>query len=181
MKRRYKNGLIYSIGIILNLIPVILWGNLFNVCCILILLYFWGSSIFSYRKYNFYIHKCYINTAVNINQESTIYRVDCSRMDRVRVHYGMTARNMDLYPETITFLIHANPRKINFCIPQQETRPIKLKNIESKYFFSKILFSDEYEESQILDHLEVSIFDSKLEYHSDSIFYNIKVKRKQKP
>ena len=179
MKRRYKNNLIYSISITLNLIPVILWGNLFNVCCILIFLYFWGSTIFDYKKYNFYIHEYYTSSSsVEVNQGSIIYKVDCSRMDKVRTYYGMCSKNIDLYPEIITFLIHVNSRKINYCIKQQETRPIKLKSIGNKRLFSKLLFFDEYEsEHEFYVSDKAFISDNKLEYLQDSIFYNINVKR----
>jgi hypothetical protein len=176
MKRRTKNNLIYLTGILLNLIPIIFWGNLFNLCCLITLFCFWQRTIFNIKRYYFYIHEG--DTLSNLSDFNLIYSIRCKRIDKNRIYCGITSEEIDLYPDQLNFFIRISSKKVNKCLSLREFRPIFLKNIKRKYIFNRILFPDEIV-TDINQSLTTIIYGNgnKLNYEKDKIYYNININR----
>lgn len=143
MKKRIKINLIYSAIFILNLIPVIFWGNWINVCCCILILYYIFHVNFSFKKYYFGIQD-YCNESINtfniennnkIVQDCFKYHIECSRNSK-----GLYE---DTFPLIISFIVQVCPIKYSKYISiQEKTRPIKLRLFNNKYLFHTLSFDN---------------------------------------
>lgn len=184
MKRRIKINLIYSAIFILNLIPVIFWGNWINICCCILILYYIFHINFSFKKYYFGIQDyCgeevnifkFIENDTKVSQNCFKYHVECGR------NVNGLVKHADIFPPIISFYIQVCPVKYSKYISiQEKTRPIKLKLFDKKYLFH-ILSSDSTNPIQELPRWTLFPHSTSISYEvgeeKDIIHYGIAMKR----